>query len=125
MKYPHWIRISKPGSGPSTQDPRGGVYTPAAGEVIYSGEADVQDVGESVVRGADVQTEESEATIFLADESVIPLLETGHTIEIWWTNPAPVGVAGSDPLPDGVEAEDDAVVTKVVRLDGTLGARFV
>lgn len=124
MRYPHYIRISKPGAGPSTQDPRAGQFEPAPGEVIYSGAADVQDAGESVTRGETVQ-QESEAVIFLADESLIPFIEDGMTVQVWWVNPPPVEAIGADPLPEDVEPEDDAIVEKVVRLDGTINVRFL
>lgn len=118
MRYPHLLVILTPAAvdpaEPST--PEEGWNPPAPEEepvIVYTGRADVQDVGESVVYDTSKTEQESEAVAFLENERLIKDIRSGMTATIVW-----------NPDADGSET-DDAVVEAVTRLDGTLKLRLV
>lgn len=109
MRYPHRLRITRPGEG-GHQDPDTGQWVPGGPSLLYDGEADVQDEGEVIRRDPDGRpVQASEATAYLADESGIGSIRPGDDAHIWWE--------------DGSEA--DARVQRVVRLDGKLHLEWV
>lgn len=103
MSYPHRLLVTREGAG--AQDPDTGAWTPGAPVSVYDGEADVQDEGETIQRDSDGRpTKVSDATAYLADESGIGSFREGDVAVVTWE--------------DGTTA--DAVVQRVVRLDGKL-----
>lgn len=119
MRYPHRVRIFRyvGEEGGGTQDPDTGVPVPpvdpdAETEEVYAGPADVQDEGVVIDRdlgGQPVRT--ADAIVFLADESIIPLVKVGDIVEVEWL--------------DQYDSVSDGSVQKVVRLDGTLMVRYL
>jgi len=110
MRYPHRLLITRAVAGEGTQDPDTGESTPGSTSRIYNGKADVQDEGKALSREPGGRpTEMSDAVAYLEDESAIGTIKTGDLALVTWE--------------DGTTA--DAMVQKVVRLDGTLFLKWV
>ena len=84
MTYPHWLTIAVTAAGAPAPggDADTGEWAEGAADPVYDGEADVQDVGESVVYGQDKTTDESDAVAFLGDEGAIENIAIGMTARI-------------------------------------------
>lgn len=103
MSYPHRLLVTREGAG--SQDPDTGAWTPGTPVTIYDGPADVQDEGEAIQRDSDGRpTKVSDATAYLADETGMGAFKERDVAVVTWE--------------DGTTS--DAVVQKIVRLDGKL-----
>jgi hypothetical protein len=103
MSYPHHLLCTREGTG--AQDPDTGAWTPGAPTTVYDGAVDVQDEGETIQRDSEGRpTQVSGGTAYLEDESAIGDFAIGDRVTVTWE--------------DGTTA--DAVVQKIVRMDGKL-----
>jgi hypothetical protein len=69
IDFPYLLQVTRPSPLPAVQDPETGVFTPHPPQVIYDGQADVQDAGEALPRGSTGQAvKDADATVFLKDE---------------------------------------------------------
>lgn len=117
MTYPHRVKVERAAAGGST-DPDTGVFTPGgAATVIHDGPGDVQDVGESRPRNsAGMPQLNSEASVFLLDESAIMDVMPGDQVTVGWESAA----LGFD-----VQRTSDAEVAFARVIDGSLLLRFL
>jgi hypothetical protein len=115
VSYPHWLRIGPAGAGSMSGDADTGEWTPDASAYIYDGPADVQDVGKAIVYGQESTGADSNATAFLESSVRIHELQPGMAAVVVWNPGAPV-----DAL-----LTDDAELSEVTVLDGTVGLRWL
>lgn len=107
MRYPHRLRLYRPGEGGEYDD---GAWVPAPDVELYNGPADVQDSGREVRRSTDnAPAVHSDADAFLPDRAAVGPIRTGDLAEIWWE--------------DG--SRSTARVLKHVRLDGRVQLAYV
>lgn len=110
MRYPHRIRLWRPGEGGEYLD---GIWTPAAAAELYSGPADVQDSGRAVRRSSDNSpVVQSDAVVYLP--RLVSDLRTGDLADIDWGD-------GSTAYARVVKSVrlDDSVHIEYVRQEGT------
>lgn len=87
--YLDQVTISAVTGAGGSQDPNTGAWTPGstAASVLYQGSADVQDVGTVLARDPTGEpTDVSDATVFLADDSVLPGLKSSYKVDITYRN---------------------------------------
>lgn len=79
--YPHYLVIQRP-SKAGAIDPKTGIFSPSgAYELIYSDEADAQDLDTEGIayEGGEVKVKSADLIVFLADEDKITDLRVGDT----------------------------------------------
>lgn len=82
MRWPHTILITRAAAAAGSQSLDTGVWTPSAAAVtLYDGQGDVQYVHRTLRRGDDRDhVIESDADVFLRDESSLFSLHEGDTV---------------------------------------------
>jgi hypothetical protein len=106
MRWPHTVRIERPGRQTVVQDQVTGAatITPGATVILYDGLGDMQHRRRSTVRDTESEkTSIADADVYLADESDLWMIEEGASITV-------------------VEGDDDVVLKgRVLRIDRLSG----
>jgi hypothetical protein len=112
LDYPQTIVVTRP-SGTElspAQDPDAGVFDEASPLVIFAGAADVQDVGSEKKFGTEsLIWQNSDALVFLEDESGVNLIRTKDLVRVTFQD----------------SVVRDARVTRITKLDGKFGVRYL
>lgn len=85
MKWPHQVRIERPGDAAGSQDPDSGAWTPGPDgqRVLYDGDGDLQHKTRQIRKDADRDvTVISDADLFLRDETDLWTLKTDDRVYI-------------------------------------------